>query len=166
MHCCDEISYCLGSSDPVRLSVFPLDTKAILSTYSKMGPEAVELVVSGFVEVLRSIRSTSYEVSMTSLQSVFHQLLRDKQSIDRLKASFYSKRYRPCRRYSLFAGVRVWITELENLITSQIASYRMNVEAEVLQQGRDANEKIPSQIALERLQNNVSYDIESFCLLS
>ena len=131
-------------------------------------PVIVEQIVSGFSEILRNIRSTCYEVSLTSFKTVFRQLLADKHIIDRLKGTFYSKNYRRFRRYSLYAGIGVWIRELEDLVSVQITSYRLNVEAEVLDGCSNNNSnsnsstngvggsKVPSQLVLERLQNNVS----------
>lgn len=125
--------------------------------------------VDEFVSEIRRIRSTAYEVDAHSFGTVFRQLMADKKALQQLKASFLSKHTRRLRQYSLFSGLGVWLKELEELIESQIASYRMNVEGEILaniaQQRPDgavggASVAVdylkPTQMVLTRLQNNVS----------
>jgi hypothetical protein len=55
----------------------------------------------------------------------------------------------------------VWLKELEALVESQLNSYRMNVEAELLDGIVDSDNAgtgvvLPSALAITRLQNNVS----------
>jgi hypothetical protein len=126
--------------------------------------------VSEFVSEIRKIRATAYEVNETSFGTVFRQLLADKKSLQAIKASFLSKHTRRLRQYSAFSALAVWLYELEDLIETQIASYKMNVEGEILtrigqQQSSGATEGVgqgylqPTQLVLFRLQNNVRWSV-------
>ena len=141
--------------------------------------------VSEFVSEIRRIRRTAYEVDATSVGAVFRQLMADKKALQHIKTSFLSKHTRRLRHFSLFAGLGVWLRELEELVESQIAAYRMNVESEILtkisqpqQQGAAAtsdktnnngrggassgNYLQLTQLVIFRLQNNVSLSLHRF----
>jgi hypothetical protein len=125
--------------------------------------------IGEFVSEIRKIRSTAYVVDADTFSAVFRQLLVDKKSLQNIKASFLSKHTRRLRQYSAFSALGVWLNELENLIETQISSYKMNVESEILSRIAQApSEKVsgtgaasatylqPTQLVLVRLQNNVS----------
>jgi hypothetical protein len=126
--------------------------------------------VSEFVSEIRKIRATAYEVNETSFGTVFRQLLADKKSLQAIKASFLSKHTRRLRQYSAFSALAVWLHELEDLIETQISSYKMNVEGEILTRighqqssgGTDGAGQAylqPTQLVLFRLQNNVRWSV-------
>jgi hypothetical protein len=131
--------------------------------------------IGEFVSEIRKIRPTAYVVDADTFSTVFRQLLADKKSLQNIKASFLSKHTRRLRQYSAFSALGVWLSELENLIETQISSYKMNVESEILSRIAQApSEKAsgagagagagaassaaylqPTQLVLVRLQNNV-----------
>lgn len=135
--------------------------------YGKTDRVELHRKVDEFISEIRRIRPTAYEVDAQSFGTVFRQLVADKKVLHQLKASFLSKHTRRLRLYSLFSGLGVWLKELEELIESQIASYRMNVEGEILaniaqQRPTEGNSGTtsgdylkPTQMVLARLQNNV-----------
>jgi serine/threonine protein kinase len=142
------------------------ELKAVTSTYS----HAAEMSIKEFVSAIRQIRSECYVVTTESFEGVFKQLLDDKKAVWGIKTSFFSKKTRKLRDHVAFAGIGIWIRELEDLIDAQISSYRMNVEGEVLhglvEKGSGEETKSsaasgayfqPSDMVLERLQNNVRF---------
>jgi hypothetical protein len=97
--------------------------------------------------------------------------LADKKTLISLKAAFFSRAMRKLRRFSVVAALGVWIAQLEGLVDWQLASYRMNVEAELFQNlvstssssssssGTASNLIQPSEMVLQRLRHNVSGSI-------
>ena len=133
--------------------------------------------IEEFVSEIRKIRSTAYTVDANSFGTVYQQLLLDKKKLQSIKTCYYSKYNRKYRLYSVFTALSIWVKELEVLIEHQLASYRMNVEAEILNRivcsGSSSSSSIgdkttggvlasgggylqPTEIVLLRLQNNVS----------
>ena len=139
-----------------------IELRVVVPTYE----HTVLMSIQEFVAAIRQIRAECYDVTSDSIQSVFKQLLADKQAIWAVKTSFFSKKTRNLRNFTAFAGIGVWIRELEDMIDAQITSFRMNVEGEVLQglagkpdDGTLPAEKyfLPSEVVLERLQHNVRF---------
>jgi hypothetical protein len=138
--------------------------------YEQEAPLIVNAVSSRLEAVtreLRRVRPRPHAVSSDSFMAVFRQLVADKKVISDAKAMLFSKDMRRIRKSSVLAAASMWARELEELIGSQIESYRMNVEGEVLDgilsgggdEGRAAGGRqmfMPSQLILDRLQNNVS----------
>jgi len=159
-----------ASSTVVGTSIPGDDAVSVLSNeterYQEQLTKELRQRVSEFVSELRTIRPIAYEVNEHSFSSVFRQLMADRKSLQQLKNSFFSKHTRRLRKFSLFAGLGIWIKELESLVDSQIASYRMNVEGEILSKltnsasfgmagGSAAKHLQPTQMVLYRLQNNL-----------
>jgi len=159
-------------------SQLPGDTSSV-SPYDghKVTTSELHRRVNEFVSEIRRLRDSAYVVDATSFGTVFRQLMADKKALQSIKNTFLSKHTRRLRQYSLFSGLGVWLSELEELIESQIASYRMNVEGEILTKiaqgevgvdatsgkssakggaGASGNYLQPTQMVLFRLQNNVS----------
>jgi hypothetical protein len=129
-------------------------------------------IVKELVSVLSKLRDKPYEVTSDTFSSVFKKLQADKRVVTSLKLLYSSKKLRGYRHLSLYVGLGVWIREMDEMIESQIAAYRMNVETEMLSQlaaasGGDTQggpgaaaaggmSFQPSEVILERLQNNVS----------
>ena len=65
------------------------------------------------------------------------------------------------RDSAVFSAVALWLRELNDLVESQISSYRMNVEDELLSALSSGGSEgvsghvLPSQVVLERLAHNV-----------
>ena len=161
------------------VSQLPGDTTSV-SPYDghKITTAELHRRVNEFVSEIRRVRDSAYVVDATSFGTVFRQLMADKKALQSIKSTFLSKHTRRLRQYSLFSGLGVWLRELEELIESQIASYRMNVEGEILTKiaqgevsvdatsgkssakggtGAGGNYLQPTQMVLFRLQNNVSF---------
>ena len=159
-------------------SQLPGDTASV-SPYDghKITTAELHRRVNEFVSEIRRVRDSAYVVDATSFGAVFRQLMADKKALQSIKNTFLSKHTRRLRQYSLFSGLGIWLRELEELIESQIASYRMNVEGEILAKiaqgevsvdatsgknsakggaGAGGNYLQPTQMVLFRLQNNVS----------
>jgi hypothetical protein len=175
----DCTSGCVVISDPILLERVHCST-TVRVTFKKQAtqeipesplsslPKAVFPLVSEIVTLLKSVHSTPYDVTTDTFSMVFRRLQSDKRIISDARSLLFSKRTRKYRHYTPFAAISVWIQELDNLITTQVTSYRMNVEEEILNrlsssltgEGGASSEGggsafQPSTVVLERLQNNV-----------
>eukprot|EP01038_Epipyxis_sp_PR26KG_P007755 gene7755-10536_t len=139
-------------------------TKAIIQTNLLSDLEAS---VGELSSVIRRIRSTVYEIDTkvsNSFVRVFQQLLKDRQVLHNLKAQFFSKSNRYKRKYIAYSSMKFWIREMEDLLDSQITSFRMNIEVDMFNQLMHSGEADSSNIkeyiqpmknVLERLQINL-----------
>ena len=125
----------------------------------------VECATQDMAGNMRGIPSEPYQVSPSTLQAVFKRLLLDKRMLNGVKSVFYSKNNRKIRAAETYGMLEVWMKQLEHVVESQITSYRMNVETELLrllESGGDDEDGsalglnvLPSEVAMERLRNNV-----------
>lgn len=166
-------SLCLAAHTDSSALTDSSKSTVLAYTSNKITTEELHQRVNGFVSEIRRLRDSAYEVDAQSFGSVFRQLMADRKALQAIKTSFLSKHTRRLRQFSLFAGLGVWIRELEELVESQISSYRMNVETDILNKislpsvvslnsgrsntaGGETNYLQPTQLVLFRLQNNVS----------
>jgi serine/threonine protein kinase len=125
-------------------------------------------IVKELVAILSKLRAEPYEVTSETFTSVFMKLQADKKVVTSLKLLHSSKQLRNYRHLSIYLGLGVWIREMDDMVESQISAYRMNVETELLSQlggdtsgtGKEGSTGTgaafePSDVVLERLQNNV-----------
>mmetsp|Transcript_6708 Transcript_6708/g.11003 ORF Transcript_6708/g.11003 Transcript_6708/m.11003 type:complete len:2055 (+) Transcript_6708:122-6286(+) len=144
------------------------DGKSVMSEGTKYNRVvySLEELVEEVLPTLSQIRNISYDVTAETFQALFSQLLKDKKNLWIVKTTLFSKKTRYFRGHPIFCAFTVWLKELEFLVESQIASYRMNVEAEMFSAlqskgesdvvgGSVATGAQPAAIVLARLQNNL-----------
>lgn len=116
--------------------------------------------INDFAGQLRSIRDSTYEINEESLSLIFQKLMADKRCLLSLKSAYYSKDTKKLRYQDCFRALGIWLRYIEHLIDQQVLAYRMNVESELLTKFSEAKEYVaPSNVVLERLQNNVNIEI-------
>jgi elongation factor 1-alpha len=150
-----EVDACLLAS------IFPRLSLSEARNHGSFGSSAladVKEALSSISSRLQRIPTIPYTVTAESFVPVFAQLQRDKKEIYSVKSDLFCRETRKIRQNPIFMALIVWMQELETLVSSQVESYRMNVEDELLagMSGGDIGSfSKPSQQILDRLQHNL-----------
>lgn len=142
-------------------AIFPKLSLAEARNHDAFGSSALANVNEVFRLIssrLERIPTIPYTVTAESFVPVFVQLQRDKKELNDIKSDLFCRETRKIRQNPIFMAMIVWVQELEALVSSQVESYRMNVEDELLNgisAGDGASIAKPSQQILDRLQQNM-----------